>query len=133
MNEKDDKELQKRCMDWAKRECANYYNGNCILEETACHVLNPRYPTLQEGTLDCDYFRFAVLPAFPALQEDVEILIHLPVEMEDENSLPEKHCLRCGEMFTPTSNRQQHCAFCQGKLDRENARERKRKQRRKIA
>lgn len=40
----------------AQKECANYFNGMCLPEDRPCHVINPVYPAIHDGTVDCDYF-----------------------------------------------------------------------------
>ena len=132
MNLKQDQQLQKQCKAWARAECGNYVSGRCVEEDRDCHLINPRYPTIQEGAIDCDWFIHAVLPTFEALQEDIDILTHMPIE-EYEDGLPKRACVKCGVMFQPASNRQENCPVCQEKQNRAMARERKRKQRQKKA
>ena len=44
------------------KECCNFIDEKCI-EDRACAVINPRYPTIHDGAVDCDYFLECVLPA----------------------------------------------------------------------
>ena len=54
----------------AHKECCNYIDGKCI-----CHgnftVINPRYPSIHDGAIDCDYFLECVLPIDPELNRIV--------------------------------------------------------------
>ena len=46
----------------AQRECANYSNGSCLLDECPCYAVTPAYGTIHDGAIGCDYFLKAVQP-----------------------------------------------------------------------
>ena len=46
--------------------------------------------------------------------------------------IKDKYCIRCGEKFNPASNRQKYCDKCKKEVNKEQAAERKRKQRAKA-
>lgn len=92
----------------AHKECCNYIDGKCI-----CHgnftVINPRYPPIHDGAIDCDYFLECVLPIDPELNRIVwgELLREEDMIRPDERS-----CICCGATFVPGSSRQQYCPHC---------------------
>lgn len=102
------KQLIRQVKTLAQKECCNYYDGKCVYDHP-CTVINPRYPTIQDGAIDCDYFLECVLPIDPALNKSVwaELL------REEDMARPlEKNCVSCGQPFLPNSNRQQYCPAC---------------------
>lgn len=98
-------------------ECCNYEDGNCILlddgEPCVC-VLSISYSLL------CRWFRIAVLP----LDKELEAALMRPGSR--------KRCSVCGTLFSPKSNRGKYCPDCAGRMKKQRARERKRKQRDKC-
>ena len=81
-----------------KNECCNYDEGNCLLlddGETHC------YPQLISYSLLCQYFRRAVLPLKPKLEES----IYYP------NKTVIK-CTECGKSFVKHSNSHKYCDNC---------------------
>lgn len=98
-----DRRLQQQCKQFAVAECANMKEGKCIPEDCACHLIHPRYPSIQDGALDCDWFFEAVLPAFPELYEEVMAQLMLPFNSCSAEN--EKKCLCCGAPFLPAGNR----------------------------
>ncbi len=58
-------------------------------------------------SLLCRYFKKAVLPLDPKLEQDLL------------GRRGRKTCVRCGEIFTPGSNRAKYCPACSEKADRE--------------
>lgn len=81
-----------------KKECCNYDEGNCLLlddGETHC------CPQLISFSLLCQYFRRAVLPLNP--------------ELEDRILNPYKttsKCVECGRTFKKNSNSHKYCDIC---------------------
>ena len=98
-------------------ECCNYEDGNCILlddgEPCVC-VQSISYSLL------CRWFIAAVLP----LDRELEAaLLHRGSR---------KRCTVCGAYFLPKSNRGKYCPDCAGRMKKQHARERKRRQRDKC-
>lgn len=92
----------------ANRECCNYIDGKCI-EERACTVTNPRYPSIHDGAVDCDYFLGCVLPTDSELNQ----IIWAELLREEDVIRPnEKVCAWCGGAFVPNICRQQYCPHC---------------------
>jgi len=101
----------------AKEECANYRNGFCLETDERCHLVNPRYPTIHDGTVDCDYFMDCVLPPSWDLNDAVSYALWAEeslFEDEDEGKMPVgmKQCEMCGNPFIYSNNRQRYCRTC---------------------
>lgn len=98
-------------------ECCNYDEGNCLLlddgEPCVC-VQSISYSLL------CRWFRAAVLPLEPEL---AAALLYRGSR---------KRCAVCGAAFLPKSNRGKYCPDCAGRMKKQRARERKRRQRGKC-
>ena len=92
----------------AHKECCNFIDGKCI-EDEECAVINPRYPTIHDGAVDCDYFLKCVLPIDPELNR---IIWSELLREEDVIRPNEKACAWCGGAFVPNSGRQQYCPHC---------------------
>lgn len=58
-----EKQIIKSIKALARGECANYQNGMCLETDQRCHLINPRYDSIRDGMIDCDYFLECVLPA----------------------------------------------------------------------
>jgi len=97
-----------------KRECAGYFDGNCIYldggKETPC-------PQMLTRSLICRYFRSSVLPGDMALCAELE---------RSDNF---KKCVICGKPFRAASNRAKYCESCARNEKRKASRERVRKYR----
>ena len=52
-----EKQIIKSIKALARGECANYQNGMCLETDQRCHLINPRYDSIRDGMIDCDYFR----------------------------------------------------------------------------
>ena len=80
-----------------RRRCCNCVDGNCILlddgETCPC-------PQILTYSLICKWFRSAVLPDSPALQNEIVL------------RKGEKLCTVCGRGFVPASNRAKYCSDC---------------------
>lgn len=104
-----DKQLLKRVTVLAKAECCNMHGKDCIWDECRCHLINPRYATIEEGAIDCDWFMQAVLPQ----DKELERQIWQNLTGEDGPSRSRfRLCERCRNSFLPLSNRQKFCAVC---------------------
>ena len=92
----------------AHKECCNYIDGKCVYDHP-CTVINPRYPSIQDGAIDCDYFLECVLPLDQELRKNVwdELL-----RDEDMARPLEKNCAWCGQPFVLTSSGQRYCSRC---------------------
>ena len=86
-----------------RKQCCNYDDGNCIrldgIEPCPC-------PQLITRSLICKWFRTAVLPGEPELEQ--ELLQHGEC----------KHCVECGAVYYSASNRSKYCAACAEKIKR---------------
>ena len=104
-----DAEIMRSVKQLAKKECANYADGFCLLADRPCHVLNPAHKTIHDGTVDCYYFLLTVLPLDAELNTAIWHEIY-----REENQVGEgwKECVRCHNPFIPASNRQRYCASC---------------------
>ena len=92
----------------AHGECCNYIGGKCI-EDEECTIINPRYSTIHDGAIDCDYFLECVLPINPELNRIIWTEL-----LREEDVIPpnERTCAWCGGAFVPNSGRQQYCPHC---------------------
>ncbi len=84
-----------------RSRCANYDQGNCLVLDDEEECICPQYWAY---SLLCKYFRSAVLPNDPELEE--EIL----------SSFPNKVCDVCGLKFFSSSNRAKYCPNCSAKV-----------------
>ena len=84
-----------------RKQCCNYDDGNCIrldgIEPCPC-------PQLITRSLICKWFRTAVLPGEPELEQ--EIMKHGE----------RKHCVECGAVYYSASNRSKYCSSCAAKI-----------------
>ena len=94
-----------------KKECCNCDSGTCIVLDCPC-------PQLITRSLNCKWFRNAVLPG------DAALYVEITGDMGKK-----KPCAACGQPFTPTGSRSTYCMRCAERIRREKAAERKRKQR----
>ena len=103
-----DKLLISKTRTLAHKECCNYYYGRCVFDHD-CTVINPRYPTVQDGAIGCDYFLECVLPIDPELNK----IVWAELLQDEEIECPAwKDCVWCGKPFLPNNNRQQYCSQC---------------------
>lgn len=106
-------EKQHRKVRRLTRRCCNYDQGNCIVLDDGAGC-----PCVQgiSFSLNCRWFRNAVLPLNPALE--LELCKHPG----------RKRCRICGKPYIPGSNRAQFCPDCSRKRRREKeaARQRQR-------
>lgn len=121
-----DKQILRSVKQLARNECANYFNGSCLLEDRPCHVINPAYQTIHDGAVDCDYFLSAVLPLQPELNTAVW---HEIFREEGQAGEGWKECTRCHKPFIPGSNRQRYCANCGIAAKQARSREKQRRYR----
>ena len=104
-----DNQIIRSAKQLAQRECANYANGSCLLDECPCYAVNPAYRTIHDGAISCDYFLKAVQPSDQELSTAVW---HEIFREEGAASEGWKVCIRCQKPFIPASNRQRYCASC---------------------
>ena len=126
-----DNEIKKRIKHLARDECANYYRGKCLETDGPCHVINPGYESVRDGTVDCDYFMDYVLPADWELNDLVWYAIWAD---EKATVLPDgmKECEICHMAFLPTHPKQKYCKGCGEIVNRKKSRERMREKRHRI-
>ncbi len=77
--------------------CCNCVGGNCILLDDSEPCPCPQFLTC---SLICKWFRRAVLPDSPALQNEIALC------------KGQKLCAECRQGFVPTSNRAKNCPDC---------------------
>ena len=104
-----DNQIIRSAKQLAQRECANYANGSCLLDECPCYAVNPAYRTIHDGAISCDYFLKAVQPSDQELNTAVW---HEIFREEGAASEGWKVCIRCQKPFILASNRQRYCASC---------------------
>lgn len=107
-------EQARQCKTLIKNQCCNYDNGNCILLDDGEPCVCPQSISY---SLNCKWFRTAVLP------NDKELYIRL---MKPKNTKP---CKVCGKDFMYKSNKAMYCTDCRKEVFRQQAAQRKRKQR----
>lgn len=88
-----------------KSECANFFDGDCILLECNC-------PQMISDGVVCRYFRDSVLP------------LNLELANELVGSGFTKRCKRCDKKVVSKSKTVQYCEFCSEIIAREKGRER---------
>ncbi len=125
-----EKQIIKSIKALARGECANYQNGMCLETDRRCHLINPRYDSIRDGIIDCDYFLECVLPADWDLNDLISYALWYDEE-EDYEELPSnmKRCAECQRPFLFTSNRQKYCNACQQIVRRRQSAQRVKKYR----
>ena len=119
-----DKQLTEKAKQLARKECANLIDGTCIDYDKPCFLISPKYDSIHDGAIDCDYFLISVLP----LQPDLQKAIWNEIFREDGAvSSVMKNCAICGKPFIPTSNRQKFCSDCKLYANRARGREKQRR------
>ena len=121
-----EKQILRSVKQLAQKECANYFNGVCLLTDRPCHVINPAYQKIHDGVIDCDYFLSTVLPLQPELNT---VVWHEILRAEDQNGEYWKECTICHKPFIPVSNRQQYCTNCGTAAKQTRSREKQRRYR----
>lgn len=97
-----------------KKECCNYKDGICIVLDCPC-------PQLITRSLNCKWFRNAVLPG------------NVPLYMEITGKTSKtKACAACGKLFEPQSNRSCYCESCYRERRRQQKREYMRRKRQEV-
>ena len=94
----DSPKLKKACLAFAKAECANCHDGQCIPQDVPCCAYIPDCGV-------CTWFLNAVLPL------DKPLLAAVKGKMGDAPAAGKK-CTVCGKVFIPGSNRQRYCPDC---------------------
>ena len=46
-----DKRLIRQAKQLARKECCNYFDGDCIYTDRPCHIINPIYPSIHSGDI----------------------------------------------------------------------------------
>ena len=119
-----DKNLIRRCKTLAAHACANWRNHECIARDCPCDMANPRYATIHDGALNCDYFLKSVLP----LDTELNRLVWRSILGDEERAQPNiRFCTVCGSAFVPTSPRQKYCNSCSIERKRQRCREKQRR------
>lgn len=100
----DDPRLKKACLAFARAECANNCDGQCIPQDAPCCAYVPDCGV-------CAWFLNAVLPLNQALQTFVN-------QKMTESPKTGMRCTVCGKTFIPGSNRQRYCLECAREANR---------------
>ena len=101
-----------------RKHCCNYHDGNCC---TLDDGIDPSCAQWNCYSLQCTWFRDAVLPLAPDLQEKV-----LGVSSQY------RQCVLCRRYFIPTGNRAIYCPKCSLSQQRKKTRERVRRHRGRV-
>jgi Cysteine-rich VLP len=129
MNQRKLRSIQSRLGRLARKNCANYSAGNCLMARCGKCVVEIETDGLPANV--CPYFMKFVLPADPALMD--EYLEYFPRDYPLKNDRPRlKPCERCGELFEKRSNAAKYCDHCRKLNERDKARTRKQKQRANV-
>lgn len=119
-----DKNLTRRCKTLAVHACANWRNHECLARDCPCDMANPRYATIHDGALNCDYFLKSVLP----LDTELNRLVWRSILGDEERAQPRiRFCTICGSAYVPTSPRQKYCSICGIERKRQRSREKQRR------
>ena len=92
-NDSGGKPMPKRALALLRTECANYYDGECVMLDTKC-------PQCHSDSLICSWFRDAVLPLDKALHAELTGIGNV------------QKCESCQRPFKPVSNRAKYCEEC---------------------
>ena len=118
-----DKWLMKQEKQLARKECCNYFDGDCIYTDKPCHVINPIYSSIHNGAIGCEYFLNSVLK----LQPEVYAAIWQRIDDELCAGTRWKECAFCKKPFLSGSNRQKYCTGCCDLAQRIRVREKQRR------
>ena len=119
-----DKNLIRRCKALAAHACANWRNHECLVRDCPCDMIHPRYATIHDGAINCDYFLKSVLP----LDTELNRLVWRSILIDEEHAHPNiRFCTICGSAFVPTSPRQKYCSICGIERKRQRSREKQRR------
>ena len=119
-----DKNLIRRCKTLAAHACANWRNHVCIARDYPCDIANPRYATIHDGAISCDYFLSSVLP----LDKELNRPVWCSIFGDEERTQPSiRFCTTCGSAYIPTSPRQKYCISCGIERKRQRCREKQRR------
>lgn len=127
-----EKQILKSIKALAAGECANYHGGFCAETDQRCHLINPKYDSIRDGMIDCDYFLECVLPANWNLNDLVSYALWYDEAEDDDLPSNMKRCEVCKIPFVPTNTRQKYCKGCAAKVNRDQTRERMYLQRRNV-
>ena len=119
-----DKNLIRRCKALAAHACANWRDHECLVRDCPCDMIHPRYATIHDGAINCDYFLKSVLP----LDKELSRLIWHSILIDEEHAHPNiRFCTSGGSAFVPTSPRQKYCSSCSIERKRQRNREKQRR------
>lgn len=101
----------------AVRQCCNYAEGECLLLDDGEGQVCPQSIS---STLNCRYFRNAVLPANPKLEKEIFGI------------RANRRCKICGSYFVGGSGRAKYCTNCAAAVHRKQKAEYARKRRSSV-
>ena len=87
-----EKQILKSIKALAAGECANYHGGFCAETDRRCHLINPKYDSIRDGMIDCDYFLECVLPANWELSDLVSYALWYDEAEDDDLPSNMKRC-----------------------------------------
>ena len=122
----DDKRIFRNVKSLVKAECANYDRGKCLETDEKCHIINPRYKTVHDGAIDCDYFLERVLPWDWELADLISYALWVDDDSDSSKAPNPRRCGDCGKLFVPgsESSRQIYCKHCSESRKKRNTRKR---------
>jgi hypothetical protein len=131
MNKRQINSTQSKLAHLARHNCASYKDGGlCDLQRSGLCVVAIKTDSLPGNV--CPYFMRSVLPAEPKLQADY--LDYFPRGYPlKKTKKPSATCQRCGEPFEKRSNAAKFCDDCRALNERDKARARKQKERRRMS
>jgi hypothetical protein len=130
MNQRKVKSIQSKLSRLARNECANYKNGACEIQQCGICVVTIETDSLPGNV--CPYFMKHVLP--DALELNEEYLEYFPKDYPLKKTKKRlSTCQRCNEQFQKHSNSAKFCDDCRTLNERDKARARKQKERRKVS
>lgn len=130
MNQRKVRSIQSKLARLARNDCANYKDGACELQRCGQCIVAIETETLPGNV--CGYFMKHVLPDEPKLNDDY--LEFFPSDYPLKKSKKKlSTCNRCGDHFQKESNSAKYCSDCRSLNERDKARARKQKERRKVS
>lgn len=94
----------KRTKSLIREECCNCDSDNCKCLDNGKYI---KCPQLDNSTLVCSWFKEAVLPLNPVLENEI-----FGVQTAKNPKGQMKRCDVCGRIFKPKSPRTRHCPEC---------------------
>lgn len=131
MNQRKVDSIRSKLARLARNDCALYKkDGECDIQQCGLCIVTIKTDSLPGNV--CPYFMKHVLPADTVLMNDY--LEYFPKGYPLKKTKKRlSTCHRCNEQFQSRSNAAKYCDFCRALNDRDKARARKQKERRKVS